>query len=199
MFGQVRLFPMAHSSTGQAVDESLLTGEPAPAEKKKGDEVIAETKNGRGSFVFLAEKLVLKHFCPELLPRWFAQRSKVLSKEWLMLRQTNSTDCVSYLARYIHWMVFSALNLGPHAIVSSVCFVIACPCAIILATPMSIIVGIGSPARASCSKMPNLLKYHQSKSLMTIKQARSLKDSLRLHINIQQTFRRRTFTAGNCY
>ena len=55
MFGQVRFIPVDGTlfDGTSHVDESLLTGEPAPVEKKKGDEVIVGTKNGRGSLFSL--------------------------------------------------------------------------------------------------------------------------------------------------
>ena len=154
------------------VDESLLTGEPAPVEKKKGDEVIAGTKNGRGSFVFLAEKTGSETLLSRIITLvGSAQRSKAPIQRMADAAANKFTPIVLAiaLATFIGWFFLGPQPRLAHAIVSSVSvLVIACPCAIGLATPMSIIVGIGRAASEGVlfKDAESLEILGQTKSLM---------------------------------
>ena len=154
------------------VDESLLTGEPSPVEKKKGDEVIAGTKNGRGSFILLAEKTGSETLLSRIITLvGSAQRSKAPIQR--MADSVASIFIPTVLAialgTFIGWFFLGPQPRLAHAIVSSVSvLVIACPCAIGLATPMSIIVGIGRAASEGVlfKDAESLESLGQSKSLM---------------------------------
>ena len=135
-----------------AVDESMLTGEPMPVEKAAGDEVVAGTMNKSGSIVFRATRV---------------GRDTALARIIAMVRRAqNSKPPIGRLADVIAAYfvptvmiiaVLSALawlNFGPQpalafAIVSATTvLIIACPCALGLATPMSVMVGVGKAAEA---------------------------------------------------
>ena len=135
-----------------AVDESMLTGEPMPVEKAAGDEVVAGTLNKSGSIVFRATRV---------------GRDTALARIIAMVRRAqNSKPPIGRLADVIAAYfvptvmivaVISALawlNFGPQpalafAIVSATTvLIVACPCALGLATPMSVMVGVGKAAEA---------------------------------------------------
>ena len=135
-----------HSS----VDESMLTGEPLPIEKKAGDEVVGGTINKSGSFLFQAKRI---------------GRDTALARIIEMVRQAqNSKPAIGRLAdkissvfvpsvliiSVITFMVWA--NFGPeprlsYMLVSTMTvLIIACPCALGLATPISVMVGVGKAA-----------------------------------------------------
>ena len=153
------------------VDESLLTGEPSPVEKKKGDEVIAGTKNGRGSFILLAKKTGSETLLSRIIMLVdAAQRSKAPVQRMADTVASIFTPIVLSVAltTFIGWFFFGPQPQLAHAIISSVSvLVIACPCAIGLATPMSIVVGVGRAAREG-------ILFKDAKSLETLGQSKSL-------------------------
>ncbi len=135
-----------------AVDESMLTGEPMPVEKVSGDEVVAGTVNKSGSILFKATRVgkdtALAQII-EMVKR--AQNSKPPIGRLADLISAYFVPIVMIIA------VISALfwlNFGPDprvafAIVSATTvLIIACPCALGLATPMSVMVGVGKAAEA---------------------------------------------------
>jgi Cu+-exporting ATPase len=136
-----------HSS----VEESMITGEPLPVEKSVGDKVTGGTVNGSGSFVMRAERVGSDTLLGKIVSMVAeAQRSRapiqgLADKVAGIFVPTVLT--VSVLT-FVVWM-----GLGPepklaHAIVNAVAvLIIACPCALGLATPMSIMVGVGRGAQ----------------------------------------------------
>jgi P-type Cu+ transporter len=136
-----------HSS----VEESMLTGEPLPVEKGVGDQVTGGTVNGPGSFVMRAERIgsdtvlaQIVHMVAE------AQRSRAPIQG--LADRVSGIFVPAVLAAAV--LTFGLwLWLGPeprlaHAIVNAVAvLIIACPCALGLATPMSIMVGVGRGAQ----------------------------------------------------
>ena len=135
-----------------SIDESMLTGEPMPIEKRKDDEVVADTINKSGSIVFRAERVGKDTALAQIIN--------------MVKRAQNSKPPIGRLADMISAYfvpvvmiiaVISALawlNYGPSpevafAIVSATTvLIIACPCALGLATPMSVMVGVGKAAEA---------------------------------------------------
>jgi Cu+-exporting ATPase len=134
-----------------AVDESMVTGEPVPVMKEKGDAVTGGTVNGTGGFVMKAEKVgndtLLAHIV-QMVGR--AQRSRAPIQRladkvagWFV-----PAVVLCAVAAFIAWAVFGPEPRFVYAFVNAVAvLIIACPCALGLATPMSIMVGVGRGAQ----------------------------------------------------
>ena len=136
-----------HSS----VEESMVTGEPLPVEKAVSDKVTAGTVNGTGSFVMRAERVGNDTLLGQIVKMVAeAQRSRA-PIQGLADRVAGifvpTVVAVSVLT-FAAWMWLGPEPKLAHAIVNAVAvLIIACPCALGLATPMSIMVGIGRGAR----------------------------------------------------
>jgi Cu+-exporting ATPase len=135
-----------------AVNESMITGEALPVAKGPGDKAIGGTINNTGSFVMKAERVGDDTVLAQIVQMVSeAQRSRAPIQR--LADQVSSYFVpVVLLAALITFIVW--LGLGPeprlaHAIVNAVAvLIIACPCALGLATPMSIMVGVGRGAHA---------------------------------------------------
>ncbi|MCC6409696.1 MAG: copper-translocating P-type ATPase [Planctomycetes bacterium] len=134
------------------VDESMLTGESLAIEKRAGDRVRAGTQNGRGSFVLRAELVGRETLLARIVKLVAeAQRSRApiqkladVVSSWFV----PAVVLVSALAA-VAWGAFGPEPRFAHALVNAVAvLIIACPCALGLATPMSVMVGTGRGARA---------------------------------------------------
>jgi Cu+-exporting ATPase len=135
-----------------AVDESMITGEPLPAEKAPGDEVTGATVNATGSFVMRAERVGSATLLAQIVQMVAeAQRSRAPIQA---LADTVSGwfvpgVIVAALLTFAAWSLFGPVSAMTFALVNAVAvLIIACPCALGLATPMSIMVGTGRGARA---------------------------------------------------
>jgi Cu+-exporting ATPase len=135
-----------------ALDESMLTGEPLPIGKVAGDSVIGGTINGNGSFLLRAEHVggdtVLARIVAMVAE---AQRSRAPIHALADKVAGLFVPAVLGIAALTFglWFFFGPEPRLAHAIVNAVAvLIIACPCALGLATPMSIMVGIGRGARA---------------------------------------------------
>ena len=133
-----------------AVDESMLTGESLPASKKRGDEVIGATVNKTGAFKFRATKVGKDTALAQIVKMvQDAQNSKAPIAR---LADTVSGYFVPIVMILAVWTFVIWFVLGPqpqlvYALVTSVSvLIIACPCALGLATPISLMVGIGKGA-----------------------------------------------------
>jgi Cu+-exporting ATPase len=133
-----------------AVDESMLTGEPMPIEKRSGDEVIGGTVNGTGSLLMTAEKVGHETVLAQIVAVvGQAQRSRAPIQRvadvvggWFV----PAVIAVAMLTLVV-WLVAQPDD-PTFAFVNAVAvLIIACPCALGLATPMSIMVGVGRAAR----------------------------------------------------
>lgn len=135
---------------GGNLDESMITGEPMPVAKKEGDPVIGATLNQTGSFVMRAEKVggdtllsQIVHMVAE------AQRSRAPIQKvadtvagWFV-----PIVVAAAVVTFIVWSIFGPAPAMAFALVNAVSvLIIACPCALGLATPMSIMVGVGRAA-----------------------------------------------------
>ena len=133
-----------------AVDESMLTGEPMPVEKTKGERVIGGTVNGNGSLLFRAEKVGQETLLAQIVQRvGEAQRSRAPVQKLADQVSAYFVPAVVAIAvlAFLIWFFFGPEPRLAHAIVQAVAvLIIACPCALGLATPMSIMVGIGRGA-----------------------------------------------------
>jgi len=135
-----------------AVDESMVTGESIPVEKAAGAAVIGGTVNGTGSFVMRAERVGAETLLAQIVRMVSeAQRSRAPIQR-LADRVSAWFVPVVVLVAVATFVVWAAWGPEPrlaHALVSAVSvLIIACPCALGLATPMSIMVGTGRGARA---------------------------------------------------
>ena len=137
--------------SGQStVDESLLTGEPLPVAKGPGDKVAAGTRNGTGSFVVEAEQVgaetLLAHIVQLVAD---AQRSRAPIQrlaDQVAVYFVPAVVIVSLLS-FLAWGFFASEAPWAHGLVSAVAvLIIACPCALGLATPMAILVASGKGA-----------------------------------------------------
>jgi Cu+-exporting ATPase len=135
-----------------AVDESMLTGEPIPVEKTRGDRVVGATVNGTGSFVMRAERVGAETLLAQIVRRVAeAQRSRAPIQR-LADRVAGWFVPAVVGAAGVTFVVWALLGPSPrlaHALVNAVAvLIIACPCALGLATPMSIMVAAGKGATA---------------------------------------------------
>ncbi|HSV62618.1 MAG TPA: copper-translocating P-type ATPase [Chthoniobacterales bacterium] len=135
-----------------SVNESMMTGEALPVEKASGDEVIGGTLNNTGSFVMKAERVGDRTVLAQIVRMVSeAQRSRAPIQR---LADTVSgyfvpTVLLAALFTFIAWNWLGPEPRLAHAIVNAVAvLIIACPCALGLATPMSIMVGVGRGANA---------------------------------------------------
>ena len=135
-----------------SVDESMVTGEPIPVEKSKGDKVTGGTVNGTGSFIMQAERVGSETLLAQIV--WMvseAQRSRAPIQRLADVVSSYFVPAV-IVSAVITFIVWSFVGPEPrlaHAIVNAVAvLIIACPCALGLATPMSIMVGTGRGATA---------------------------------------------------
>jgi P-type Cu+ transporter len=134
------------------VDESMVTGEPMPVEKGKGDRVTGGTVNSTGSFVMRAERVGSDTLLAQIV-RMVAEAQRSRAPIQRLADSVSSYFVPAVIvAAAVTLVVWGLIGPEPslvYAIVNAVSvLIIACPCALGLATPMSIMVGIGRGARA---------------------------------------------------
>ncbi len=134
------------------IDESMLTGEPMPVEKNVGDEVIAGTINKSGSFLFVSTRIgkdtALAHII-EMVRQ--AQASKPAIGKLVDKVASVFVPSVLIIAviTFLVWFNFGPQPSLTYALVATMAvLIIACPCALGLATPISIMVGVGKAAES---------------------------------------------------
>ena len=129
------------------IDESMLTGEALPVEKGPGDKVIGGTLNNTGSFVMAAERVGSETVLAQIVRMVSeAQRSRAPIQRLADRVASYFVPAVllAALATFAVWALIGPEPRLAHAIVNAVAvLIIACPCALGLATPMSIMVGVG--------------------------------------------------------
>jgi Cu+-exporting ATPase len=134
-----------------SVDESMVSGEPIPVAKQAGDKVVGGTLNGTGSFVMRAERVGAE----TLLARIVAMVGQAQRSRAPIQRLADSVAgwfvpvvVVVSLVTFVVWAWLGPEPRLAHALVNAVSvLIIACPCALGLATPMSIMVGMGQGAK----------------------------------------------------
>jgi Cu+-exporting ATPase len=135
-----------------AVDESMITGEPIPAEKVAGDRVTGATVNGTGGFVMEAQRVGGDTLLAQIVQMVSeAQRSRAPIQRLADLVAGIFVPVVLAVAvlTFVIWAVFGPEPSLAFAVINAVAvLIIACPCALGLATPMSIMVGTGRGAAA---------------------------------------------------
>ena len=132
------------------IDESMITGESIPVEKATGSRVIGATVNGTGSFVMRAERVGSETLLAQIVQMVSkAQRSRAPIQRVADRVAAWFVPAVIAIAvvTFILWSLFGPAPRLAHALVNAVAvLIIACPCALGLATPMSIMVGTGRGA-----------------------------------------------------
>lgn len=133
-----------------AVDESMLTGEPIPVEKELGSSVTGATINGTGSFIMKAQKVGADTMLSQIVKMVSeAQRSRAPIQKLVDQVSAIFVPAVLFIAilTAVAWYFLGPDPKLTHAIVNAVAvLIIACPCALGLATPMAIMVGTGKGA-----------------------------------------------------
>jgi Cu+-exporting ATPase len=135
-----------------AVDESMITGEPIPAAKGPGDRLVGATLNGTGALVMRVERVGRQTMLAQIVRLvGEAQRSRAPIQRMadvvsgLFVPVVVGAAIVAFLA----WALLGPAPRLPHALLAAVSvLIIACPCALGLATPMSILVATGKAATA---------------------------------------------------
>ncbi|RFC54070.1 heavy metal translocating P-type ATPase [Brumimicrobium aurantiacum] len=132
------------------VDESMITGEPTAVEKTKGEKVFAGTVNQKGSFQFRAEKVGKDTFLSQIITRvQEAQGSKAPVQKLVDKIASIFVPTVIGIAvlTFIIWMIVGGELAFSHGLTTAIAvLIVACPCALGLATPTAIMVGIGKGA-----------------------------------------------------
>ena len=135
-----------------AVDESMVTGEPMPVEKSARDKVTGGTLNTNGSFVMQAERVGNQAFLAQIVKLVSeAQRSRAPMQRLAdrVAAYFVPAVIVAALLAFLGWALFGPEPRFAHALIAAVAvLIIACPCALGLATPMSIMVAVGRGAHA---------------------------------------------------
>ena len=133
-----------------SLDESMITGEPIPIEKEVGDKVIGSTINGSGSLVMQAERVGTGTLLAQIVQMVSeAQRSRAPIQKLVDVVAAYFVPTIVGLAAatFVVWALIGPQPRMAHAIINAVAvLIIACPCALGLATPMSIMVATGKGA-----------------------------------------------------
>ena len=134
-----------------SVDESMVSGEPIPVEKSKEAKVIGGTINGTGSFVMKTERVGADTLLAQIVKMVSeAQRTRAPIQRLADTVASYFVPAVllSAVITFIVWAIYGPQPHYAHALVNAVAvLIIACPCALGLATPMAIMVGTGRGAR----------------------------------------------------
>ena len=133
------------------IDESMITGEPMPVSKGAGDKVVGATVNQTGSFVMRAERIGSETLLAQIVQMVAdAQRSRAPIQKLADTVSGYFVPAVISIAviTFVVWSVTGPPPAMAYALVNAVSvLIIACPCALGLATPMSIMVGVGRAAQ----------------------------------------------------
>ncbi len=139
--------------TGEvAIDESMISGEPIPVDKKPGDKVSSGTINGNKTFVMLAEKVGSETLLSQIIEMVnSASRSKAPIQKIADKISGYFVPVVVLIAivTFVVWAIYGPEPSYVYALVNAIAvLIIACPCALGLATPMSVMVGVGKGAQS---------------------------------------------------
>jgi Cu+-exporting ATPase len=154
-----------------SVDESMISGEPIPVEKEKGSPLIGGTINGTGSLVMKAERVGAGTMLAQIV-RLVSEAQRSRAKVQLLADQVSAFFVPAVLAisflTFVLWAGFGRDAPLAHGLVSAVAvLVIACPCALGLATPLAIVIGMGKGAEHG-------ILFRNAESLETLEKADTL-------------------------
>jgi Cu2+-exporting ATPase len=134
------------------IDESMLTGEPIPVDKKNGDAVISGTINGNKSFVMVADKIGSETVLSQIIQMVNdASRSQAPIQKLAdrMSKYFVPAVVITALITFFVWAKFGPEPSFVYGFINAIAvLIIACPCALGLATPMSVMVGVGKAAQS---------------------------------------------------
>ncbi len=132
------------------VDESMISGEPISVEKVNNDKVFTGTINQKGSFQFRAEKVGSETLLAQIIARVRDAQGSKAPVQHLVDKIASvfvPVVIIISLLTFMVWMIFGGENALTHALLGMVTvLIIACPCALGLATPTAIMVGVGKGA-----------------------------------------------------
>jgi Cu+-exporting ATPase len=139
-------------TTGESsIDEAMITGEPIPVDKKVGDTVIAGTINGTKSFVMIAEKVGSETLLSQIIQMVNdASRSRAPIQKLAdrVAKYFVPTVVIISIITFFVWAKFGPEPAYIYGLINAIAvLIIACPCALGLATPMSVMVGVGKGAQ----------------------------------------------------
>lgn len=133
------------------IDESMITGEPIPVDKKTGDAVISGTINGTKSFVMIAEKVGSETMLSQIIQMVNdASRSRAPIQKLAdrVSKYFVPTVVIISVLTFFVWAKFGPEPAYVYGLINAIAvLIIACPCALGLATPMSVMVGVGKGAQ----------------------------------------------------
>jgi Cu2+-exporting ATPase len=133
------------------IDESMITGEPIPVHKKSSDKVISGTINGNSTFIMIAEKVgseTLLSQIIEMVNNASRSRAPIQKLADKVAKYFVPTVIAIAILTFILWKLLGPQPALVYAFVNALAvLIIACPCALGLATPMSVMVGIGKGAQ----------------------------------------------------
>ena len=134
------------------IDESMISGEPIPVDKKTGDKVSSGTINGNKTFVMIAEKVGSETLLSQIIEMVnAASRSKAPIQKLADKISAYFVPVVVAISliTFIVWAIYGPEPSYVYAFVNAIAvLIIACPCALGLATPMSVMVGVGKGAQS---------------------------------------------------
>ncbi len=135
-----------------SLDESMITGEPMPVEKQIGDAVIGATVNGTGALVITARRVGADTLLAQIVQMVaMAQRSRAPIQKLadVVAGYFVPTVVLAAIVSFVAWAIFGPEPAMAYAIINAVAvLIIACPCALGLATPMSVMTATGKGATA---------------------------------------------------
>jgi len=139
------------TSGESSIDEAMITGEPIPVDKKAGDPVIAGTINGTKSFIMTAEKVGSETLLSQIIQMVNdASRSRAPIQKLAdrVAKYFVPTVVAISILTFILWALFGPEPAYVYGLINAIAvLIIACPCALGLATPMSVMVGVGKGAQ----------------------------------------------------
>lgn len=134
-----------------SIDESMITGEPVPVSKSNGDTVSSGTINGNSSFIMKAEKVgdeTLLSQIVEMVNKASRSRAPIQNLADKISSYFVPAVVLIAISTFIVWAIWGPEPAQVYALVNAIAvLIIACPCALGLATPMSVMVGVGKGAQ----------------------------------------------------